>query len=93
MPKKIKVGSTAWIKKMAKARKAAAKERKKGGGKKKKMSRATLEKRITVLENKLDRTLGFSPEQSLMRSEQIERDETEYHKLKKERREMDLGDW
>ena len=54
MPKKIKVGSTAWIKKMAKARKAAAKERKKGGGKKKKgltyRQTENLEDRIENLE-------------------------------------------
>ena len=57
MPKKIKVGSTAWIKKMAKARKAAAKERKKGGGKKKNSSVAKLEQRIADLEEKFHQKL------------------------------------
>jgi len=61
MPKKIKVGSTAWVKKMAKARKAAAKERKKRGGKRgdkathspsllKYSSKKQLEQRIADLE-------------------------------------------
>ena len=54
MPKKIKVGSPAWVKKMAKARKDAAKARKKGGAKKKKgLSYTTterLEDRIEYLE-------------------------------------------
>ena len=54
MAKKIKVGSPAWVKKMAKARKAAAKARKKGGGKKKKSTNVKrLEDRISELERQL----------------------------------------
>ena len=82
MPKKIKVGSTAWIKKMAKARKAAAKERKKGGGKKKLLTRKNLEARVKALEDQLS---GKTRMEQGIGETLGERDRT--------RKKLDAGDW
>ena len=77
----------AFVARMKKGRKAAKKN---GGGKKNNSKRKSLEKRIAELENKLDNTLSFRDK---AHEQETTRDETEYHKLKKERRELDAGDW
>jgi hypothetical protein len=83
LPKKIKVGSPAWVKKMAKARKAAAKERKKGGGKKKNSSRKKLEKRLADIEEWIQRK---DVPDGVTHDEKIKlRDTT--------KKQLDCGDW
>jgi len=85
---KAKAKFLARMKKGRKAAKGKSRQQKNLGKKSYKTKAGSLEKRIAELEKKLDNTLGTQD-----RFDIGSRDETEYHKLKKERREMDLGDW
>ena len=95
MPKKIKVGSPAWVKKMAKARKAAAKARKKGGGKKKKSSRKKLEQRIEDLENKLNSVLAKGAHDYDYQARMFQDPEFQAGLKRRDelKRKLDVGDW
>jgi len=100
MPKKIKVGSPAWVKKMAKARKAAAKARKKGGAKRiaqfhKTSSVKRLEARIEDLERQLSKLGGIQASNGGEYHDVLSRIKSgQLHTARKElKKELDAGDW